>query len=57
LTRAALTKNRWLLDLRCENAEIAQHMDRAGLAKPCDPANDLGLSGKLVDRVLARAVA
>ena len=54
ICRVALTKNRPLLDLLCENAEIAQHMDRAGLAKLCDPANYLGLAGEMVDRVLAR---
>ena len=56
ICRVALTGNRPLLDLLCENAEIAQHMDRAGLAKLCDPANYLGLAGVMVDRVLARVV-
>jgi 3-carboxy-cis,cis-muconate cycloisomerase len=53
----ALTRNRPLLDLLCENAEITQHVDRAGLAKLCDPANYLGLAGVMVDRVLARVVS
>ena len=56
ICRVALTGNRPLLDLLCENAEITQHMDRAGLAKLCDPANYLGLAGAMVDRVLARVV-
>ena len=56
ICRVALTRNRPLLDLLCENAEITQHMDRAGLAKLCDPANYLGLAGVMVDRVLARVV-
>jgi 3-carboxy-cis,cis-muconate cycloisomerase len=54
ICRVALTKNRPLLDLLCENAEIAAHLDRPALAKLCDPANYLGLAGEMVDRVLAR---
>jgi 3-carboxy-cis,cis-muconate cycloisomerase len=57
ICRVALTRNRPLLDLLCENAEITQHVDRAGLAKLCDPANYLGLAGVMVDRVLARVVS
>ena len=34
--------------------EIAKHLDRAELAKMCDPANYLGLAGEMVDRVLSR---
>ena len=56
ICRVALTGNRTLLDLLCENVEITQHMDRAGLARLCDPANYLGLAGAMVDRVLARVV-
>jgi 3-carboxy-cis,cis-muconate cycloisomerase len=54
ICRVALTKNRPLLDLLCENVEIAQHLDRAALTKLCDPANYLGLAGVMVDRVLER---
>jgi 3-carboxy-cis,cis-muconate cycloisomerase len=54
IRRVALIKNRPLPDLPCENAEIAQHFDRAELTKLCDPANYLGLARVMVDRVLAR---
>lgn len=54
LCRAALKAQRPLLDLLCENAEIARHLDRASLARLCDPACYLGQSGLMVDRVLAR---
>jgi 3-carboxy-cis,cis-muconate cycloisomerase len=57
ICRVALARDRPLLDLLCENAEITQHVDRAGLAKLCDPANYLGLAGVMVDRVLARVVS
>ena len=43
--------------LRCArslfSAEITKHLDRAALAKLCDPANYLGEAGAMVDRVLA----
>ena len=54
ICRVALAKNRPLLDLLCENVEIAQHLDQAALTKLCDPANYLGLAGVMVDRVLER---
>jgi 3-carboxy-cis,cis-muconate cycloisomerase len=54
LCRDALKQNRPLLDLLAENAEITKHLDRAALARLCDPANYLGLAGVMVDRVLAR---
>ena len=57
ICRAALKQQRPLLDLLCENAEITQHVDRAALARMCDPANYLGQSGVMVDRVLARMPA
>ena len=50
----ASQQRRHLLDLLCENKQINQHLDRAALAKLCDPANYLGQSGVMVDRVLAR---
>ena len=53
ICRAALKQQRPLLDLLCENSEIIQHVDRAALARMCDPANYLGQSGVMVDRVLA----
>jgi 3-carboxy-cis,cis-muconate cycloisomerase len=46
-----------LVDLLAANAEIAKHLNRAALAKMCDPANYLGLAGEMVDRVLAREKA
>ena len=54
LCRDAIKHNRPLLDLLAENAEITRHLDRAALARLCDPANYLGLAGVMVDRVLAR---
>ena len=44
------------MDLLCENAQIMQHVSRAQLAAMCDPANYLGQSGLMVDRVLASLV-
>jgi 3-carboxy-cis,cis-muconate cycloisomerase len=43
-----------LLDLLAENEEIAASLDRAALAKLLDPAEYLGLSGEMVDRVLGQ---
>jgi len=54
LCRDAIKQNRPLLDLLAENAEITRHLDRAALARLCDPANYLGLAGVMVDRVLSR---
>lgn len=54
ICRVAIKQDRPLLDLLVENAEISKHMDRAALSKLCDPANYLGLSGEMVDRVLRR---
>ncbi|MGH8674319.1 MAG: 3-carboxy-cis,cis-muconate cycloisomerase, partial [Burkholderiales bacterium] len=53
ICREAIRQNRPLLDLLAENAAIGKHVDRAKLAQLCDPANYLGLSGVMVDRVLA----
>jgi 3-carboxy-cis,cis-muconate cycloisomerase len=52
LCREAIRQNRPLLDLLAGNGEIAKHVDRRKLAELCDPANYLGLSGVMVDRVL-----
>ncbi len=57
ICRVAIKEDRPLLDLLVANAEIAKHMDRAALAKLCDPANYLGLSGEMVDRVLRKLKA
>ena len=54
LCRDALKQDKPLLDLLAANAEITQHVDRKKLAELCDPANYLGLSGVMVDRVLSQ---
>jgi 3-carboxy-cis,cis-muconate cycloisomerase len=54
LCREALAAQRPLLDLLADHPQINRHLDRAALAKLCDPANYLGQSGAMVDRVLAR---
>jgi 3-carboxy-cis,cis-muconate cycloisomerase len=53
LCRKAIEENRPLLDLLGETAEITRHVDRKELQALCDPAHYLGLSGVMVDRVLA----
>jgi len=57
ICREAIRLKRPLLDLLAENAEIAKHLDREALTRLCDPANYLGQSGVMVDRVLARRAA
>jgi 3-carboxy-cis,cis-muconate cycloisomerase len=54
ICRVAIQENRPLLDLLVENPEISKHMDRDEMSKLCDPANYLGLSGEMVDRVLRK---
>jgi len=53
ICREAIRQQRPLLDLLVENAEISARMTRDQLAELCDPANYLGQSGVMVDRVLA----
>src|SRR6188508_824243 len=53
ICREAVKQQRPLLDLLAEHPEISEHLDRDALAKLCDPANYLGQSGAMVDRVLA----
>src|SRR5271167_168474 len=53
ICRQVIATGRPLVDLLAENNEIAKHLDRAALAKLCDPANYLGEAGAMVDRVLA----
>jgi 3-carboxy-cis,cis-muconate cycloisomerase len=53
ICRQALAQRRPLLDLLAEHPEISKHLDRAALTRLCDPANYLGQSGLMVDRVLA----
>src|ERR687884_1183453 len=52
ISRQASVSGRSLLDLLAENEEIAASLDRATLAKLLDPAEYLGLSREMVDRVL-----
>ncbi|MFL5587534.1 MAG: 3-carboxy-cis,cis-muconate cycloisomerase [Ktedonobacteraceae bacterium] len=54
ISRQASVRGRSLLDLLAENEEIAASLDRAALARLLDPAEYLGLSGEMVDRVLER---
>jgi 3-carboxy-cis,cis-muconate cycloisomerase len=54
ISRQASTSGQSLLDLLAENEEIAASLDRAALAKLLDPAEYLGLSGEMVDRVLGQ---
>jgi len=53
ICRQVVATGRPLLDLLAENAEVTKYLDRAALAKLCDPANYLGEAGPMVDRVLA----
>lgn len=53
LCREAADTGTPLLDVLAASAEITKHLDRAALAALCDPANYLGQSGAMVDRVLA----
>ena len=53
ICREAVKSRRHLLDLLAEHPEINRHLDRAALERMCDPANYLGQSGAMVDRVLA----
>ena len=45
-----------MIDLLVAHPEIAKHVDRKALQAMLDPANYLGQSGVMVDRVLARMV-
>jgi 3-carboxy-cis,cis-muconate cycloisomerase len=53
LCRQAIAENKPLLDLLAAHPEIARHVDRTALERMLDPANYLGQSGVMVDRVLA----
>ena len=53
ICRAAVRSGRPLLDLLAENPEISKHCDRSTLAKLTDPANYLGVTGEMIDEVLA----
>ena len=53
ICRAAASTGAPLVDLLAASAEISRHVTRAELEEMCDPANYLGLTGEMVDRVLA----
>ncbi|MGE0750287.1 MAG: 3-carboxy-cis,cis-muconate cycloisomerase [Variibacter sp.] len=55
--RNAATSGRPLLDLLLEDKQITAHATREELARFVDPAGYVGLSGEMVDRVLAREKA
>jgi 3-carboxy-cis,cis-muconate cycloisomerase len=50
--RQVVASGRPLLELLAENEGITKYLDRAALAKLCDPVNYLGEAGAMVDRVL-----
>jgi 3-carboxy-cis,cis-muconate cycloisomerase len=54
LCRESLAKKTPLIELLAAHPEIRRHVDRAALERMLDPANYLGQSGVMVDRVLAR---
>ncbi|HUZ62997.1 MAG TPA: 3-carboxy-cis,cis-muconate cycloisomerase, partial [Acetobacteraceae bacterium] len=54
ICRAVIAGRGSFLDLLAAHPEISPHMGREELARLVDPANYLGLSGQMVDRVLAR---
>jgi 3-carboxy-cis,cis-muconate cycloisomerase len=54
ICREAIRQKRPLLGLLTENQEIMRHVTREQLAAWCEPANYLGQSGVMVDRVLAQ---
>jgi 3-carboxy-cis,cis-muconate cycloisomerase len=56
ICRRAIATGGSFVGLLAAEAAIASHMGRDELAKLADPANYLGLSGEMVDRVLARMV-
>jgi 3-carboxy-cis,cis-muconate cycloisomerase len=53
LCRQAIAEKKPLLELLAAHPEIAKHVDRKTLQDMLDPANYLGQSGHMVDRVLA----
>ena len=53
LCRQAIAESRQLIDILAEHPEIAKHVTRATLEGFCDPMNNLGQAGVMVDRVLA----
>jgi 3-carboxy-cis,cis-muconate cycloisomerase len=54
LCREALAKKAPLIELLAAHPQVNRHVDRQALERMLDPANYLGQSGVMVDRVLAR---
>lgn len=54
LCRESIATKRPLIELLAAHPQVSPHVDRAGLERMLDPANYLGQSGVMVDRVLAR---
>jgi 3-carboxy-cis,cis-muconate cycloisomerase len=52
ICREAIKQKRHLLDLLAEHPEINKHVTREQLAGFCNPMNNLGQAGVMVDRVL-----
>jgi 3-carboxy-cis,cis-muconate cycloisomerase len=52
ICRDALKQKRPLIDLLAEHPQINQHVSRQQLEQFCDPMNNLGQAGVMVDRVL-----
>ena len=55
LCRKSQQENRQLVDLLCEHEEISKQLTRDQLERLCDPANYMGYSEAMVDKVLALA--
>jgi 3-carboxy-cis,cis-muconate cycloisomerase len=53
ICREVVTTGTPLVDLLAKDVEIMKHLGRGELEQLCDPGNYLGLSGEMVDRVLA----
>ncbi len=53
ISRKVVTEGKPLVDLLAADPEIAPHVSRAELEKMVDPSVYVGLSGEMVDRVLA----
>jgi 3-carboxy-cis,cis-muconate cycloisomerase len=53
ICRESHKQKRHLLDMLAEHPEINTHVTREQLAGFCDPVNNLGQAGVMVDRVLA----
>jgi 3-carboxy-cis,cis-muconate cycloisomerase len=53
LCRQAIRENRPLIDILEAHPAISKHVTRAQLEAMCDPMNNLGQAGVMVDRVLA----